>query len=149
GDAAVASMVAVSRGLSNYVAMDCDSTPSLMVLTPAFITPQPLFDADRGLIGAFIGVGGHSFGFQQRSGVQMQNAFGAEPKTVTPNYGMARIAAAKIFRGRFPYPLGDALPQGRADPDVLAGNTQRHVASSRRYARHTARPVPISLGTPR
>ena len=93
----MASMAAVDRRLPNYLAIGCDSAPGLMILAPAFITPQPLFDADRGLIGAFIGVGGHSFGFQQRSGVQMQNALGAEPETVALNHGMTRIAAAKIF----------------------------------------------------
>ena len=35
-----------------------------MVLAAALIAPQPLFDVDHGLIGAFIGVGRHSLGFE-------------------------------------------------------------------------------------
>jgi len=36
----------------------------LMVFAAAFVAPQTLFDMDRGLIGAFIGVGRHSLGFE-------------------------------------------------------------------------------------
>ena len=37
----------------------------LVVLAATLIAPQALFDVDRGLIGAFVGVGRHSLGFEQ------------------------------------------------------------------------------------
>jgi hypothetical protein len=98
----------------------------LMVLAAALITPQPLFDVDCGLIGAFIGVGRHSLGFEQRSGIQVQHAFCVKSEAILADGGMPRIAAPEIFRHRFFDTVDNSLPQGRADVDVFARNAQRH-----------------------
>ena len=72
-----------------------------MILAAAFVAAQPLFDVERGLIGAVIGVGRHSLGFEHRAGIEMQHAFGAKAETVLADGGMAGIAAVEIFRRRF------------------------------------------------
>jgi hypothetical protein len=97
-----------------------------MVLAAALIAPQPLFDVDHGLIGAFIGVGRHSLGFEQRAGIQVQNAFCVKSKAILADGRMPGIAAPEIFRHRLLDTVNDSLPQGRADVDVLARNAQRH-----------------------
>ncbi len=72
-----------------------------MILAAALVAAQPLFDVDRGLIRAFISVGRHSFGFQQRAGIEMNHAFGVKSEAIFADCGMSGIAAAEIFRRRF------------------------------------------------
>jgi hypothetical protein len=94
---------AVFRAFSSYLA----APAGLMVLAAALVSAQPLFDPDRGLVGAVICIRGHSFGFEQCAGIEMQNAFSAKSEAVFTNRCMARITASKIFRGSFFDPIGD------------------------------------------
>src|SRR5215510_4638941 len=77
------------------------TAPGLMVLTPAFVTPQTLFNPNRGLFRAVIGIRGHPFSLKQRTRVQVQHAFGPETEAVLPDGRVAGIAAAEIFRSGF------------------------------------------------
>ena len=99
-----------------------------MVLAAALVAAQPLFDANRGLLGAVISVGRHSLGFEQSAGIQMQHAFCAKAKTVLANGGMPGIAAAEIFLRRLLDTIGDPLLQSHADTDVSSRYAQRHEA---------------------
>src|SRR5262245_37868851 len=73
------------------------ATARLMIFAPSFVAPQSFFDADRGLFGAVIGIWRHSFGFQECTRIEMQDALGTEPEPVFPHRRMSRIAAAEIF----------------------------------------------------
>jgi hypothetical protein len=64
------------------------TAPRLMVLATAFIAAQALFDTNRSLFCAVIGVRGHTFGFKQCAGVKMQDAFGSEAEAISANRRM-------------------------------------------------------------
>src|SRR5262249_53932943 len=98
------------------------TTARLMVFAAALVASQPLFDADRGLFGAVIGIGGHAFGFEQCTRIEMQNAFGPEAKSIFSNGRMAGIASPEIFRSGFLDPIGDLSLQRGTDADVSSGN---------------------------
>jgi hypothetical protein len=117
------------RFLSHFVSSSA-APQALMILAAALVAAQPFFDVDRGLIGAFISVGRHSFGFQQRAGIEMNHALGMKSEAILADGGMPGIAAPEIFRRRFVNPVGDSLPQSRADIDVPARNAQRHLSAS-------------------
>ena len=84
-----ASMAAVRAYLAIFRAFSTAAL-SLMAFAAAFVAAQPFFDADRRLVGAVIGVGRHAFRFEQRAGIEMQHAFGAEPESVLANGGVAK-----------------------------------------------------------
>src|SRR5208337_1787222 len=88
--------------------------------TAALVAAQPLFNVDRRLIGAFIGVGRHSLGFEQGAGIQVQHTFGVKSEPILADGGMPGIAATEIFRQRLLDAIDDSLPQSHADIDVLA-----------------------------
>ena len=71
---------------------------------------------DRGLIGALIGIGRHSLGFQKRTGIEMQHAFGAKSETILADGGMPGIAAPEIFRHRLFDAIDNPLAQRRDVP---------------------------------
>src|SRR4029079_14558808 len=102
------------------------ATTCLMILAAAFVASQPLFDTDRRLFGAVIGIRGHSFGFQQCARIEMYDALGPEPESVPAHRCMPRIAAAKIFRGCFFDTISDFSLSRRADNDISTRDTQRH-----------------------
>src|SRR5665213_1278697 len=85
---------------------------ALMILAAALVAAQLLFNADRGLLGAFISIGRHALRFEHGAGIQVQHAFGAKAETVAADSSVARIAAVKIFRRRFGDAVGDSLLQG-------------------------------------
>src|SRR5215470_18509150 len=72
----------------------------LMVFTAPFVAPQPLFDADRSLFRAVIGIRGHSFRFEQRARIKMQHAFSAKAEAILSDGRVARISATEVFGGR-------------------------------------------------
>src|SRR5215831_16412284 len=114
----------LKRCLLNFLAFSGFSatTTRLMVLAAAFVAPQPFFDADRRLMGAFIGIGGHAFGLEKCPGIKMQYAFRTEPEAVLADRGVAGIPATDIFRGRLFHPLGDFSLKCRADIYVSPRN---------------------------
>src|SRR5215510_9311915 len=73
---------ACTCGFSGIFGAGSAAAAGLMVLAAPFVAPKPLFDADRSLFRAVIGVGGHSLGFEQRARIKMQHAFSAETKPV-------------------------------------------------------------------
>jgi hypothetical protein len=91
---------------------------SLMVLATPFVTTQPLFDADRSLIGTFVSVGRHSLGFKQSARIEMDYAFRAKSEAFLAHRSMPGIAASEILRGRLINPVGYALTQHETDIDV-------------------------------
>jgi|SRR5689334_4710355 hypothetical protein len=86
---------------------DSAATTGLMVFPAALVASQAFFNAARGLFRTVIRVWSHALCFKQRAGVKMKNAFRAETKTIPAYRRMARVAAAKIFRGRLLDPVGD------------------------------------------
>jgi hypothetical protein len=93
-----------------------------MVFSAALIAPQTLFDADGGLFGTVIGIGGHPFGFKQCTRIEVQHAFSPEAKPIFSNRGVARITAPEILRGSFLDSIGDFSLQRGTDADVSSGN---------------------------
>src|SRR6185437_3673937 len=102
----------------------------LVILAPAFVSAQSLFDAGRGLVGAFIGVSRHSLGFEQSAGIEMKYAFSTKSEAFFTDRGMSGIGAAKIFRRRFVDPVCYSLPQRHTNADVPSRNAQRHLSAS-------------------
>ncbi len=90
-----------------------------MILEPAVIAAQPLFDPRRRLVGAGIGIGRHAFGVQRDLRIEMNGAFGAEPETVARQRDMPGIASVKIFAHGFGDPVADALAQSIADVEIF------------------------------
>src|SRR5579872_6705958 len=110
--------LAIFRAFSSCLA----PAAGLVVLPAAFVSAEPFFDADRSLFRAVVGIRGHTFRFEQRAGIEMQYALGAESEAVFANRRMSRIAASEIFRGGLFDPIGDFLLEGRADTDVSSRN---------------------------
>src|SRR3569833_549916 len=107
-----------------------DAAARLAVLAAALVSPQPLFDAQRRLIGAFIRVGRLPLGLDRGAGIQVQHAFGAETEAVLAHGGEARMPASEIFRRRLFDAIADPFLQRQPDADVFSGNPQRHAISS-------------------
>src|SRR5581483_2182525 len=97
-----------------------------VILQALMVAPQPLFDAERRLIGTRIGVGGHAFRMQRDFRIQMNGAFGAKAKTFALQRGMSRIAAVEILAHRFGDPRLDTPAQCLADLNVFSGDAKRH-----------------------
>src|SRR3981189_776222 len=53
-------------------------------LQPALVAAQALLDAQRGLVGARIGVRRHAVGVQRDAGIEVNGAFGAEAEPFLP-----------------------------------------------------------------
>src|SRR6516164_1663955 len=90
-----------------------------MLLEASVVAAEPLFDAQRRLIGAGIGVWRHAFGMQRDFGVEMDRTLGAEAEPVFGQRDVARIAAVEIFTHGLRYSRIDAFPQSLAQVEIL------------------------------
>src|SRR3569832_2874262 len=77
-----------------------DAAARLAALAAALVAPQPVFDPQRRLIGAFILGGRLPLGLDRGAGIQVQHAFGAEAEAILADGGETRIPASEIFRRR-------------------------------------------------
>src|ERR1700754_1333253 len=107
-------------------ALTSGTPPGPLILTAAFVAAQALFDAQSGLFGAVIGIGGHAFRFQQGAGIQVEDALRTETEAVAADGRMARVATAEILRRRLLDAIADALLKRHADVDVSPRYAQRH-----------------------
>jgi len=86
------------------------------------IAAQLLFDPRNRLIGAGIGIGRVALGMQRDLRIEMNGAFGAEPKTVPRQRDVAGIAAVEYLPNvsaiRSPMRTRKASPMSRFLPDT-------------------------------
>src|SRR5271163_2414074 len=97
-----------------------------VILEPAMIAAQLLFEPRHRLIGGKIGIGRLALRMQRDLRIEMNGAFGAEPKTIPFERNVSGIAAIEIFAQRFGDPLPDAPAQSFAEIEVLSGYAKRH-----------------------
>src|SRR5271165_2944052 len=120
---------------------DLASPRPRMILAAALVTAQPLFDAQRRLIGAGIGVGGERIDLEHSAGIEMDNAFGTKAEAILADGDVARIPAVEILGRRFRNSRADALAQCLTEVDVLARHAKRHAGLRKERSSWTAFPA--------
>ena len=68
----------VARRIDGFRSGRCIGGARVTLLEPALVAAQTLLDAQRRLIGAGIGVGGHAVSMQDHAGIEVDGAFGAK-----------------------------------------------------------------------
>src|SRR6266852_6407297 len=96
------------------------STRPRTILEAALVTAQPLFDAQRRLIGAGIGIGRKCIDLEHNAGIEMDDAFRAKAESILADGDVARKPAVEILGRGFRNSRTNARTQCFAEVDVLA-----------------------------